>query len=185
MNKVEIRRQIIKQRTKVSKIEKTVWDEKIAENFFEVAHMHKGKSVLAFYPTASEPQIQNYMKECLLRGARLFLPRINGDRLDICEICDLEDVEQNQLQVFEPKPHFHVTDQTEFDVILVPGLAFTIHGDRVGFGRGFYDKLLANITGLKVGVAYEYQYNINFEAEPHDQKVDILVTNQNVYRFNL
>ena len=174
MNKVEIRRQIIKQRTKVSKIEKTVWDEKIAENFFEVARMHKGKSVLAFYPTASEPQIQNYMKECLIRGARLFLPRINGDRLDICEI-----------QVFEPKPHFHVTDQTEFDVILVPGLAFTIHGDRVGFGRGFYDKLLANITGLKVGVAYEYQYNINFEAEPHDQKVDILVTNQNVYRFNL
>jgi 5-formyltetrahydrofolate cyclo-ligase len=64
----------------------------------------------------------------------------------------------------------------KFDLVLVPGMAFDLHGDRLGRGRGFYDRLLAEASGVKCGVGYDFQLLEKIPAEPHDAKVDFIFT---------
>ncbi len=185
MDKVSIRQLLIKKRSTISPLEKEISDELILKNMAAVAELKHAKTILGFYPNASEPQINPYLEQSLLRKADLYLPRVNEEQLDICQIQSFKDLEQNKLKVFEPSIHHHVTNLENFEVILLPGLAFNKDGYRIGYGRGFYDRLLARTQGLRIATAYEFQYNIHFEHEAHDQKIDILITDRNIYRFNL
>jgi 5-formyltetrahydrofolate cyclo-ligase len=63
-----------------------------------------------------------------------------------------------------------------FDLVLVPGVAFDFHGNRLGRGRGFYDRILAEASGIKCGVAYDFQLVEEIPVEPHDAKVDFIFT---------
>jgi 5-formyltetrahydrofolate cyclo-ligase len=64
----------------------------------------------------------------------------------------------------------------QLDLILVPGLAFGPGGRRLGRGKGFYDRLLMGISGLKCGVAYDEQIRPHIPLEAHDILVDCVVT---------
>jgi 5-formyltetrahydrofolate cyclo-ligase len=64
----------------------------------------------------------------------------------------------------------------KFDLILAPGVAFDWNGNRLGRGRGFYDRLLARTSGLKCGVGYDFQLIGKIPVEPHDARVNFVVT---------
>ena len=66
------------------------------------------------------------------------------------------------------------------DIILVPGVAFTSGGSRLGRGKGFYDRFLRNLPGRikKVGLAYDFQIVADLPATPQDVPVDLIVTNK-------
>jgi 5-formyltetrahydrofolate cyclo-ligase len=55
-------------------------------------------------------------------------------------------------------------------------VAFDIHGHRLGYGKGYYDRLLKKIKGLKVGLAYDFQIVDKLPVEPHDIPVDLIIT---------
>ena len=79
----------------------------------------------------------------------------------------------------EPAP-----DPGSIDVVIVPGTAFTAAGDRLGQGGGWYDRFLATVRPdcLKVGVAFAPQLVGSLPVEPHDLRVDVVVTDQSVAR---
>ena len=64
----------------------------------------------------------------------------------------------------------------KFDLILVPGIAFDLNGNRLGRGKGFYDRILAEASGIKCGVCHDFQLLEKILAEPHDAKVDFILT---------
>ena len=64
----------------------------------------------------------------------------------------------------------------QFDLVLVPGIAFDLSGHRLGRGQGFYDRTLAEASGIKCGVAYDFQLLENVPTEPHDARVDFIFT---------
>jgi 5-formyltetrahydrofolate cyclo-ligase len=64
----------------------------------------------------------------------------------------------------------------KFDLVLVPGAAFDLNGSRLGRGQGFYDRLLEKVSGVKCGVAYDFQLLEKIPTEPHDAKVDFILT---------
>ena len=64
----------------------------------------------------------------------------------------------------------------KFDLMLVPGVAFDLSGNRLGRGQGFYDRILAEASGIKCGVAHDFQLLEKIPAEPHDAKVDFIFT---------
>lgn len=182
--KVEIRKEITKERASLSYALKSTYDKKIIDACLSQAYIRNSKRILAFYPMNFEPQIQLLLEEFLIQGKNLFLPKINGDNLDIYRVDTLKELSQNELSVFEPNNSHEIENNLNFDLILIPGLAFTKNGDRIGYGQGFYDRLLSKCNGVKCALAYEFQYNIDFQAEEHDKIMDLLITNQNIYRFN-
>jgi len=110
---------------------------------------------------------------------RLCLPRISGDKthLTFHEITSLQDLTPGTYGILEPPPH-RATPLDQLDLVIVPGLAFDRTGNRLGFGKGYYDKVLPRLRrdALSIGLCYSFQV---VEAVPyagHDVPVHSLLT---------
>jgi len=118
---------------------------------------------------------------------RVLVPRVSWEQRRILpiEIRSLsEDLVESSLGIREPAqgvpfPVSHI------DLVVVPGLGFDPFGNRLGRGRGFYDRFLAqpDFHGVSCALALEEQFVENIPAGPHDMQVDMLVTDKAVRRF--
>lgn len=70
------------------------------------------------------------------------------------------------------------------NIVIVPGLGFTKDGARLGRGKGFYDRYLEDKSVIKIGIGFEMQIEQDIPSEPHDVKMDFLVTDQRVLKIN-
>ena len=70
----------------------------------------------------------------------------------------------------------------DWAVVLVPGIAFSPSGQRIGFGGGYFDRFLATHAGLSIGLAYDFQVVPDWTPEPHDVAVQMVLTESTVYR---
>ena len=86
------------------------------------------------------------------------------------------DIVTGKFGVSEPRASCEPIPLDRFDLVLVPGVAFDWRGHRLGRGRGFYDRILAQASGVKCGVAYDFQLLEEIPAEPHDAPVNFVVT---------
>jgi 5-formyltetrahydrofolate cyclo-ligase len=110
---------------------------------------------------------------------RLALPRYDKIRQTYCAALlsgSIRDLPTGQFGIPEPPPDAETIPLNALDVVLVPGVAFDRAGRRLGRGLGFYDRLLAEVPGIKCGVAYDWQIVPELPAEPHDISVDFIVT---------
>ena len=74
-----------------------------------------------------------------------------------------------------------MVDAADMELIVVPAVAYDRHGNRVGRGKGYYDRLLANTRATKIGVGYGFQLiDEDIDAEPHDVRVDMVITERGI-----
>lgn len=137
------------------------------------------KAIMAFVPTTHEPDIWPAVIEALASGKQLSLLRYSpdGDRYVPCLIRDpSRDLQRGQYGILEPGPHCPIFDLMRLDLALVPGIGFTLNGGRLGRGKGYYDRLLAEVPALKCGVAFDCQIANEFPLEPHDVQLNCILT---------
>lgn len=111
---------------------------------------------------------------------KFYLPRVNGVNLEILPY------EESRLELGA----FHIEEPTgtdtvspdEIELIIVPAVAYDRKRNRLGRGKGFYDRLLASTRATKIGVGYDFQLIDEIPAEPHDIKMDIVITQQTIIR---
>ena len=91
---------------------------------------------------------------------------------------------KNGTRIFHPAATQRICAPEEICVILVPGLAFTPVGGRLGRGAGFYDRFLARYPqALRIGVGFHDQVSETLPADPWDQSLDVIMTNQKIYEM--
>lgn len=105
---------------------------------------------------------------------KFFLPRVNGVNLDILPY-DESRLELGSFHIEEPTGNDFV-DVDDIELIIVPAVAYDRRGNRLGRGKGFYDRLLASAKATKIGVGYEFQLVDDIPSEPHDVPVDYVIT---------
>ena len=100
----------------------------------------------------------------------------------------MDELTPGTWQILEPKPEWRArldrhVEAVELDLIIVPGLAFDRHGDRLGLGKGYYDRLLQHIRpdAVKIAVAFECQIVDKIPVLPHDVRMDMVITENAVY----
>jgi len=118
---------------------------------------------------------------------RVLAPRISWEqrRLLPTEIRSLTDnISRTALGIREPTSGVPIP-VADIDLVVVPGLGFDSHGNRLGRGRGFYDRLLGHrdFHGVACGLALEDQVTEEIPTRSHDRPVHLLVTDENVRRF--
>lgn len=86
------------------------------------------------------------------------------------------DIAEGKFGVSEPLPDCEKIPLDKFDLILAPGVAFDLDGNRLGRGRGFYDRILSAASGIKCCVGYDFQLLEKIPTEPHDAKVNFIFT---------
>jgi len=116
---------------------------------------------------------------------RVGLPRVVDDDL-VLHLIDLEtELEPGAFSVPEPPEHSAVLSPQEVDFALVPALAIDPRGHRIGYGGGYYDKLLPRLLGAKTcAVAYDFQLIAEVPELPFDRTVDLVVTDDRVLRIS-
>lgn len=139
----------------------------------------QSRRVMCFVPLGSEPDVYPLIRFGLAAGKQLSLPRHDPrtDTYTAATIRDLDiDIERGPHGAGQPTRSCPGISLIQLDLIVVPGLAFSTGGDRLGRGQGYYDRILAGSTGTRCGVAFTEQIVDTLPHEAHDVRVDILVT---------
>jgi len=154
----------------------------ITEKLFALPEFGSARTVAAYVSFGSEFDSAAVVASVLGNGKRLLLPRIErARRLMIFHVVtDAQDgLIPGPWGIREPDPgRCARTDLEDVDLMLVPGLAFTKHCERLGYGGGFYDSAIESLPphALKVAAAFSAQIVDTLDAEPHDRRVDMVVT---------
>ena len=134
-----------------------------------------GANVVAlFSPLADEPQLWPLV-ECLSVRLSVVLPRVEGDVMNFYRY-DGGAMAVGAFGINEPQMGVPLQPD-EIDAIVVPGVAFTADGARMGRGKGFYDRYLSQkgFAALKIGVCYREQIVDDIPVEPHDVAMDVVI----------
>ena len=134
----------------------------------------------AYYPIGSEIRTQGMLQDALSAGVTLCLPRINGQSLDYRQVSGFSDLERGRLGTMEPKES--CPPAPELDAVLVPAVCASPGLHRLGYGRGFYDRHLAGSGAARIAVCTESQMVREIPHERHDMRMDVVVTDERVYR---
>jgi 5-formyltetrahydrofolate cyclo-ligase len=137
------------------------------------------QSVLMFAPLADEPDIWPLLGEALTAGKQVSLPSyVPGPNVYVARrIGDLvRDLVVGKFGVREAAPHCAEIPLNQLDLVLVPGVAFDARGRRLGRGKGFYDRLLADVRGAKCGVAFDEQMVATVPVGPRDIPLNCILT---------
>jgi 5-formyltetrahydrofolate cyclo-ligase len=143
-------------------------------------------AILFFAPTADEPDIWPLVEECLAAGKTVGLPRFAAGRSGYVagQVRDLaRDIQLGKFQIREPAGDCPELALSQFDLILVPGVAFDHKGRRLGRGQGYYDRWLKDAQGARLcGVAFSEQWLEEIPAEGHDVTMQFVVTPTGFFR---
>jgi 5-formyltetrahydrofolate cyclo-ligase len=143
------------------------------------AQMPSAHTILFFAPLPDELDIWPLLEESLALGTTCALPFFDAGKkiYGVKEIKKLAtDIVAGKFGVREPASTCAEIPLDQFDLVLVPGMAFDLSGNRIGRGQGFYDRLLEKVSGIKCGVGYDFQLLKKIPIEPHDAKVDFILT---------
>ena len=189
MTKNEIRESIIEKRKSIADGDRDLWDQLI----FERAHKHKGfqlaKRVHVYCSTMEEVESTPFMEYAWGIGKDVYVP-VSGPNgvLTHCRITWRTQWRQGAFGIREPiadAPEEIVTDHAFFgqeSAIIVPLVAFDQTCARLGYGKGFYDRFLAEATAAKIGVAYELQRVGKVPTFEHDIALDAIATQERWYK---
>lgn len=138
----------------------------------------RSTQILGFAPLTNEPDIMPLLEEAWTSGRRIALPSYDAHASAYVAraVMHRGEMQRGRFGVCEPLAGCPVIPLNQLDFILVPGVAFDLVGRRLGRGKGFYDRLLAQVRGHKCGVAFDAQIVAEVPEELHDIRVDSILT---------
>jgi len=143
------------------------------------AQMQSAHTILFFAPLPDELDIWPVLELSMALGNTCALPFFDaGKNTYGARVLEklATDIVIGKFGVREPAAHCVEMPLNTVDLVLVPGMAFDGRGNRLGRGQGFYDRLLGQVSGVKCGIAHDFQLREEVPAEPHDAKVDFIFT---------
>ena len=133
--------------------------------------------VIAFYKSLKDEvnidYLINYALNC---GKTVLLPRVIGNDLVFLKIDNDTKYEKSIFNVLEPIYDKEKVYNDTIDLIIVPGVGFDINNNRIGYGKGYYDKFLFNKDIYKIGVCFHEQLINNITIDDNDIKMDMIIT---------
>jgi 5-formyltetrahydrofolate cyclo-ligase len=139
----------------------------------------QSQAILFYAPRKDELDLWPLVQTALDAGKRVLLPRYQpeADDYSACEISNpSKDLCSGRYTIPEPAAHCLTFPLKQLDLLLVPGVAFDLLGRRLGRGRGYYDKMLATLSGVRCGVGFDQQVVSKIPVAPHDMGLNCILT---------
>jgi len=169
-------------RAALQKISPAAWDAasaQICARLKEQAFWKSAASVLFFAPLPDEADVWHLLEESVAGRKIIALPRFDpaDHSYAACRVQNLQgEIVTGQFGIREPGPGCIEIPLNQIDLVLVPGIAFDLRGNRLGRGRGFYDRLLAETRGTKCGIAFDEQIAGKVPTGIHDLRMNFILT---------
>jgi len=181
--KVKIRSKILKKRNNLSAEDRALKNRRIAERLESLEAFKKAHHVLFYYSVKGEADTQKLIEKHL-DDKQLYLPVIRGkshfQAVPVKTPLNLKTGYENVPEPVDEDPSSTYDDNIE--LIITPGVAFDKKGNRIGMGKGYYDRYFTQSqSSLKIALAYEEQVLDYVPKDLYDISVDLIVTDQNIY----
>lgn len=178
MEKAEIRRKIKHLRMMLSEAEKLSAAEEVFNHLEKTAAFLLAEKILMYHSLPDELPTHAFLSKWSGRK-QFYLPRVNGVNLDILPY-DESRLELGAFHIEEPTGTNTISPE-EIELIVVPAVAYDSRRNRLGRGKGFYDRLLATTKATKIGIGYTFQMVEEIPTEEHDVPMDFVITQLGVY----
>ena len=185
--KQELRKQVLSRRDSLGADERASLSQKITRRILALLSYQRATCVLAYSSIGSEFDTTGFVADLRARSKTLVLPRApRGARmLELYAVRDPErELAAGVWGIHEPRPDLcrRVTPE-EIDFVLVPGVAFTTRCERLGYGKGFYDRLISEFSRRPplIAAAFALQVVPELPVSPTDQHVDVVITEDATY----
>lgn len=175
--KKEIRREILARRDGMDARERQMASLKVADRIIGHQWFYQAQHVLTFVSYGSEIDTTEIINEALKKGKKVYVPKVEGDVMHFYRICALAELQEGYKGILEPDGSTERYEEEarlankERALMLMPGAAFDKYRNRIGYGKGFYDKYLADKADLcnyTIGIGFVCQMVEEIPAEETD-----------------
>jgi 5-formyltetrahydrofolate cyclo-ligase len=181
--KKEIRARSLARRNTITPEERQVQGQRVLGYLLAMDTYNKAKRVLLYASYQSEVPTEPIIENALKSGREVVLPRVDESNGCLTKhiIGSMGDVEAGFKGIPEPTTDVCIRVE-DVDIVIVPGVAFSPDGARIGYGGGYYDRLLPRVKGTIpiVALAYEEQMFDNLPSEGHDISMDLIITPERI-----
>lgn len=147
----------------------------LAEKFFNTKQYVDAKTVYGYLPYNQEVRTVPILQRALNDGKRVAVPKVYGEEMRFIYITGFDTLENSEMGIPEPVEDGPVADDPTA-LVIMPGLAFDVNGNRIGYGGGFYDKFLAaEPNHPTVALCYDFQMVSRLDTDEFDIPVDLVL----------
>lgn len=188
-NKAAIREQARKNR--IAQKNKLEISQQIFHRLIAMPEYQAANTILYYVDAGSEVKTRQILPEAIQSGKRIIVPYciVETNQLELFWLKSYDELVEGAYKILEPREDLRkiperILQAEEMDLVLVPGTAFDPQGARMGQGKGYYDRLLANArpNAPLVGIAFQCQIFPEIPVAPHDVFMDIVLTEEQLYR---
>ena len=182
--KKNLRKQLKARREEISDCEAVLAAKRCEKQLFELEQFLRCDFLFSYISYKKELFTHDIIKHALDRGKHIAVPKVVGDgEMQFFEIYSLSDCVPGAFGILEPQGKRSVNpSQCKAPLALLPGLAFTMDGIRLGYGGGYYDRYFARQKkAFRIGLCYDFSLLKSLPCEPHDLRADFVVAPSGVY----
>jgi 5-formyltetrahydrofolate cyclo-ligase len=189
--KQDLRQRLVAERSAMEPWDVKQRSARVCRSILELPEFERASAVALYCAFANEVDLETLAHDCERQGKRMLLPRFDG-AAGLYEMVWIEawdaDRVPGRFGIFEPDTRCAVASSgylEEQSVLwLVPGVGFDRDGNRLGFGKGYYDRLLADVRGCRVGVCHDFQVVDSIPSTATDVPMNLIVSDQEVCRID-
>lgn len=183
MSKQLIRQRLLDQRQQLDDSIVVQWSATVQESILDSAPYVNAESLALYASFHNEVRTDRLLTAALFANKQVCYPRLENGRIVFVEVAGVEDLATGHFGVLEPQGKKVVAPE-KLNLILVPGVGFDRRGNRIGYGFGYYDRVLVECCNAEfVGMAYTFQVVERLEEEKHDIRLDYLATECEMFEF--
>ena len=184
-NKIKdtLRKIYLANRNSIPKKTRLLLSKQICKRLIQTKIYIKSNKIGCYYPIGSEVDIKYIFHDIFQNSKKLFLPKINDDRINFVNVENINTLVKNRLGILEPVVNNNITTSNEIDLIVVPSIAATRTGMRLGYGKGYYDKFLFQCKVKTISAIYECQLMRFIPISKYDVILDHIITENSYYKI--
>jgi 5-formyltetrahydrofolate cyclo-ligase len=176
VSKSDFRNEVFKLKRNLTSSERILKSQSIFKKIEQLHLFNNANTVLIYWSLDDEVFTHDVTKKWT-RTKRILLPVTLKEELELREFKGTHLLKESPKMKLKEPVGKAFTAFNEIDLAIVPGLAFDKQNNRIGYGKGYYDKLLSNLSVFKIGICFDFQIFDKIPATEKDIKMDLVITN--------
>ncbi|PEJ56947.1 5-formyltetrahydrofolate cyclo-ligase [Bacillus sp. AFS002410] len=183
MEKKDIRNNMMKNLKNISVLDREKKSKQIIETLFSTKQLKDANIIATTMPMEHEINTKYLIATCWNENKSVVVPKCNHKtrEMDFYKISSFEDLKEGYFGIQEPiEEKCEKIEKEQIDLVIVPGVAYTLKGERLGYGGGYYDRYLEDYNKLLLALAYDIQIVNELPTEKHDIKIPFIITESEI-----
>src|SRR5215210_108489 len=169
---------MLERRNKLNSLEIAKRSKSIQEFVINSKEFQQAKVIGAYFAFGSEVTTELIIEQAKTLVKKITLPRVEEDKITFYELSSIKSLIRGRFGIMEPPPYMQIS---EIDILVVPGIAFDKTGCRLGYGKGYYDRLLSGKRTFSIGLAYSFQLLENLPYDRYDKRLDAIASEDGLH----